>query len=70
LEEKKVTCVDCPNRLSDHKAFYIMGWIRPGPDVTLDDELEYNEDLGPFCEVCFKWRMLQAKQPSGVVHTK
>lgn len=66
-EQKRVTCIDCDNRLSVNGEFYIMGWVRPGPDITLDDELEYNEDFGPYCNTCFKYRKEQLKQPSSVI---
>jgi hypothetical protein len=68
LEDKKVTCVDCGNRLQISSTFYAFVWQRPHPDQTLDDELEHNEDFGPWCGVCCKYRKEQLRQPTSGMH--
>lgn len=60
--EKKGVCIDCGNKLYVDSTFYLMGWIKPHPDVTLDDEMEHNEDFGPFCCVCFKDKKRRVKE--------
>lgn len=62
MEDKKVVCVDCGNRLTVTSRFYAMFWQAPHPDITLDDELEHNEDLGPYCKVCFDDKKRRVKE--------
>jgi hypothetical protein len=62
-------CKDCGNLIAD-KMCFLMGWVRPRPDITLDDELKYDRDYSPLCPACYLYRTSVLDKPVSEIDNK
>jgi hypothetical protein len=63
-EAYEIKCDECDGMFVDGQIFNLIGWIKPSPVLTLDDEVKYNFDAGNLCKVCYSYRISQLQQKS------
>jgi hypothetical protein len=63
-EVYEIRCDDCGGIFVDGDICNLIGWIRPTPIQTSEEQLKFDYDAGNMCKPCYNYRLSQLHQKS------
>lgn len=63
----EIRCNDCGGIFVDGDVCNLIGWIRPTPRLTLEEERKYDFDAGNLCKPCYNYRISQLQQRTTIL---
>jgi hypothetical protein len=67
-EVYEIRCSDCHGIFVNGNICHILGWIRPTPILTIEEEVKYDYDAGNLCKTCYNFRISQLMTKSSHIN--
>jgi hypothetical protein len=63
-EVYEIRCSECRGIFVDGDVCNLIGWIKPSPMQTIEEQLKFDYDAGNLCKACYNFRISQLLQKS------